>query len=71
MARNIYCPHYADCLDNAIQEGAADFDCSNCSHRDERAQETLESFFGCCLLLTKIFAPEIYEEFVNTRGETH
>ena len=31
--RNVFCPHYGDCLDYAIQKTWEYWECSDCQHR--------------------------------------
>ena len=66
MSRNAYCPYYGDCLDRAVKRGAAGFDCSGCAHEHERLDETFQGFWGCCLLLVRLFLPGVYLEFVKS-----
>jgi hypothetical protein len=42
--RNIFCPHYAECLDFAVQEQWVSWGCKNCEHRfNESGRAELES----------------------------
>ena len=31
--RNLFCPYYDDCLDQAVRKNWADWDCRGCAHR--------------------------------------
>ena len=31
--RNIFCPHYGECLDYVVANGWRDWDCSDCEYR--------------------------------------
>lgn len=40
--RNIYCPHYNDCLDYVVNHFWQSWSCSKCPHRKKRTIDGLE-----------------------------
>lgn len=32
--RNVFCPFYGECLDNAVKKSWPDWECGNCRHKD-------------------------------------
>jgi len=40
--RNIYCPHYRDCLDNAVECSWPSWNCSLCPHKAMQAMPECE-----------------------------
>ncbi len=41
--RNLYCPHYGECLDHAVDHRWSSWDCSECLHKS--TQESVCSVF--------------------------
>ena len=37
--RNVFCPHYSECLDLVIRNGWMHWNCSSCDHRFNREAE--------------------------------
>lgn len=64
VARNIYCPYYTHCLDNAAQENAPGWSCDKCEHRLARGGSIDETeFLEYYLLLWGIFKPELLRRY--------
>ena len=60
--RNIFCPHYRRCLDQAIDENNNGFDCSLCKHRKLKTGIDPIEHEQALLLLVAAFNPEFYRE---------
>jgi hypothetical protein len=61
--RNVSCPHYQRCLDQAAKKNAPGWDCSKCKHRNDRTDTEeidLERYY---LLLWGVFKPELYRKY--------
>lgn len=62
IKRNVFCPHYSDCLDQAVETGK-NFNCGGCKHEYERSAESQSDTFGCYLLIIAVYFPEIYKSY--------
>ena len=62
IQRNVFCPYYNDCLDNAVKTGEI-FSCKDCEFENERAEENQLDTFGCYLFLLAIYFPEAYRGY--------
>ncbi len=63
--RNVRCPQYSRCLDDAIRQEQAGFTCLGCSHRyDEDRIDTTE-LIGCLMLLWRVFIPDRYHAAID------
>ena len=58
IIRNVWCKHYARCLDKAVATGKR-FDCAGCEFRDdESGKDDICDFLGCALLIAALFYPK-------------
>ena len=64
--RNLFCPHYSQCLDEAVRRNLPSVECSGCEHRFEAEPLTAIEFFKCCLLFAAIFRPEVLKEYLDS-----
>ena len=55
VPRNVLCPHYNICLDNAVKKTLPAWDCSACIHKDTKEQIDPSESVRCGHLLHKIF----------------
>lgn len=68
MTRNVLCPYYRKCLDKAIHDNLP-WDCSECIHRNERADDIGEiDLMRYQLLLWAIFKPDLYRKYRSTEA---
>jgi len=65
--RKVFCTKYSRCLDSAIEAEVLDFDCSGCKHFTEDKGIPVADFLGCCILLSRVFMPDIFKEFQKSR----
>ena len=56
VLRNVLCPHYNICLDNAVKKTLSGWDCSACIHKNTNEQIDPSEFVRCEKLLDKIFS---------------
>ncbi len=55
VLRNVLCPHYNFCLDNAVKKTLSGWDCSACIHKNTKEQIDPSESVRCGKLLNKIF----------------
>jgi len=68
--RNIFCKKYSNCLDDCIKKQSLDFDCNDChDFENEKLGISIQEFFGACVLLSKLFMPEAYQEYFNAKND--
>ena len=61
--RNIFCPYYSKCLDQAARQNSPGFDCSKCFHCKDKTdfgEIEMERYY---LLLWGIFKPNLYRKY--------
>ena len=56
VLRNVLCPHYNICLDNAVKKTLPGWDCSDCIHEATNEQIDPSEYVRCEKLLNKIFS---------------
>jgi hypothetical protein len=66
--RNVLCPYYLNCLDRAVQQNSAGWDCSSCRHRNDRANIGEIELERYQLLLWAIFKPDLYKKYRSTEA---
>ena len=67
MKRKVFCTKYSKCLDAAIKEDREAWDCVGCKDFDEDKNISMADFFGCCLLLTRLFLESAYRQYVKEK----
>ena len=61
--RNVWCPKYSDCLNEAIKIEKT-FDCRGCKfEKNQDGKEGTFDNFSYCLLFVAMFFPEIYKAY--------
>lgn len=67
MIRNVLCPFYGKCLDQAVKENAAGWDCQPCVlyKVDGDIEET--DFVGEQLFLWALFKPHLYKLYNESK----
>lgn len=62
VPRNVLCPYYNTCLDNAVEKNLAKWDCSACIHKNTKEQIDPSEAERCGNLLYKIFNKTRHEK---------
>lgn len=68
MTRNVLCPYYRKCLDQAASQNSPGWDCSSCRHRNERADIGEIELERYQLFLWSIFRPKLYRKYRSTEA---
>ena len=63
--RNVLCPYYNTCLDNAVAKNLPKWDCSTCEHKNTKEQIDPSEAERCGNLLQKIFKETHHEKDVH------
>ena len=67
--RNVFCPHYNACLDNAVRKYLPGWDCTDCKY--EKVFEPIDPTEAerCKILLNKVFrkTPEALFKLISKR----
>ena len=60
--RNVLCPYYNTCLDNAVKKILSGWDCSACMHKNTKEEIDHSESLRCGRLLNKIFYDARHEK---------
>ena len=66
--RNLDCPHYSDCLNQAAKANASGWDCSSCPEKNTKTEMRDYDILGCKILLHAIFNPNLYALYRGSKG---
>ena len=68
VPRNVLCPYYNSCLDNAVAKNLPKWDCSTCKHKNTKEQIDPSEAERCGNLLHRIFSETHHEnDFHNVK----
>ena len=68
VLRNVLCPYYNACLDNAVAKDLPQWDCSTCEHKHTKEQIDPSEAERCGNLLHRIFSETDHEnDFHNVK----
>jgi len=61
--RNVLCPRYTTCLENAVRQSLPDFDCAGCPHEHDHEPIPPDEHVRAAILLAAAFRPKIYQKY--------
>ncbi|MBW1956699.1 MAG: hypothetical protein JRI76_14300 [Deltaproteobacteria bacterium] len=66
--RNVLCPLYGSCLDNAIRKSLPGFNCTGCPHESDCEPVPETEAIRCLFLYAAVFHPDQWQEYRKARS---
>lgn len=61
VPRNVLCPYYNSCLDNAVVKNLPNWDCTTCKHKNTKEQIDPTEAERCGNLIQRVFSETHHE----------